>query len=290
MSWSRSWALLLVFVTVTGSSSVIGSPEQVVARAGGHALLPCHVEPPFDVHSLTVVWIFNGSQSVHVYRSGADDPSGSSEAFRGRTSLDKAALTTGNISLTLSNVTHEDAGVYTCEMPKLRPQVWKANVTLIVREDETRDVRKDETRDRSKDETPKANPDQNNGFSGGEIVGMVIGGVVGVVGVAVVIATAVKFYKQRQRADGNQRNQRNPGDGQELHPLNPQNPENQQNQQNQQNPENLQNQQNQQNPENLQNQQNLDNPGEPGEPREPAEPGEPAEPAEPGQPWRTRRT
>ncbi|XP_026225387.1 myelin-oligodendrocyte glycoprotein-like [Anabas testudineus] len=112
-------------------SNVTGSHEPVRAVVGEDVILPCHLEPPFDVTTLRVDWKFNG-QFVHVYRSLKDDPDPQHEQFKHRTSLFHDEMHKGNISLKLTNVSEADKGHYTCYVPKLESQVKKGSVTLIV--------------------------------------------------------------------------------------------------------------------------------------------------------------
>ncbi|XP_051251028.1 myelin-oligodendrocyte glycoprotein isoform X10 [Dicentrarchus labrax] len=114
-----------------GESDVIGSDKPVTVTVGDNVILPFHLEPPFDVRSLTVVWTCDG-QYVHVYRSRMDDPGSQDKNFRGRTSVFHEEMIRGNISLKLTRVTELDAGSYTCSVPKLQSQVRRGFINLIV--------------------------------------------------------------------------------------------------------------------------------------------------------------
>ncbi|XP_038588769.1 myelin-oligodendrocyte glycoprotein-like isoform X2 [Micropterus salmoides] len=121
----------LSVVISAGESNVIGSREPVKVVVGDDVILPCHLEPPFNVKNQTVEWTFNNS-IVHVYRNRKDKLVDQDQKFKGRTSLFPDEMTRGNISLKLTNVTEQDAGNYTCYVPKLHSQISKGNVTLIV--------------------------------------------------------------------------------------------------------------------------------------------------------------
>eukprot|EP00064_Thunnus_orientalis_P020079 superscaffoldBa00005337_g20210 len=125
--------VLMSFLPMTGlgESEVIGSHEPVHVVVGDDAILPCHLEPPFNVMNLTVEWNRNKTK-VHVYRSRKDDPSLQDKQFKGRTFLFHDNMANGNISLKLTNVTEKDTGNYICFVPKLQSQVKRGNVTLIV--------------------------------------------------------------------------------------------------------------------------------------------------------------
>uniref|UniRef100_A0A3Q0RSR9 Ig-like domain-containing protein n=1 Tax=Amphilophus citrinellus TaxID=61819 RepID=A0A3Q0RSR9_AMPCI len=112
-----------------GESDVIGSDEPVKANVGQEVILPCHLEPPFNVSTLTVEWKRNNT-FVHLYRSRKDDPTSQDNQFKGRTSLFPEEMKKGNISLLLRNVSQADEGLYICHVPKLHSQVRKGNITL----------------------------------------------------------------------------------------------------------------------------------------------------------------
>ena len=113
-----------------GESELIGSHEPVKSTVGDDVILPCRLEPPFDVTTLTVEWKHRGTK-VHLYHSKKNHVSDQDENFRGRTSLFYDEMIRGNISLKLNNVTEGDAGNYTCFVPELNK---RGNVTLIISE------------------------------------------------------------------------------------------------------------------------------------------------------------
>lgn len=115
-------------------SEVIGSHEPIGATVGDDVILPCHLEPPFDVTTLRVDWIFSGGIKVHMYRSRKSDPDSPDKQFKNRSFLFHDEMHQGNISLKLINVTETDEGNYTCYVPKLQSQVKKGYITLIVGE------------------------------------------------------------------------------------------------------------------------------------------------------------
>ncbi|XP_073331569.1 butyrophilin-like protein 2 [Pagrus major] len=112
---------------IVGQSDVIGSDQPVKALVSDDVILPCHLEPPLDVTTLSVEWR-HGPALVHVYRNRRDDPVSQDQNFKGRTSLFQDEMTRGNISLKLTSVTEQDAGNYTCSVPKLQ----RSYVTLVV--------------------------------------------------------------------------------------------------------------------------------------------------------------
>uniref|UniRef100_A0A8P4K242 Ig-like domain-containing protein n=1 Tax=Dicentrarchus labrax TaxID=13489 RepID=A0A8P4K242_DICLA len=137
--WGRrrvnmNFLLLFTCLCVThGQSDVIGSDKPVTVTVGDNAILPCYLEPPFDVRTLTVEWTRDG-RFVLVSRHGEDYLDLQDENFRGRTSLFHEERIRGNISLKLTNVTELDAGSYTCFVPRLQSQVRRGFINLTVGE------------------------------------------------------------------------------------------------------------------------------------------------------------
>uniref|UniRef100_A0A8P4KEJ9 Ig-like domain-containing protein n=1 Tax=Dicentrarchus labrax TaxID=13489 RepID=A0A8P4KEJ9_DICLA len=133
---------------IVGESDVIGSDKPVTVTVGDNAILPCYLEPPFDVRTLTVEWKRDG-RFVHISRHGKDYLDLQDENFRGRTSVFHEEMIRGNISLKLTNVTELDAGSYTCNVPKLESQVRRGFINLTVEPVENRN-KGDQTDDISK--------------------------------------------------------------------------------------------------------------------------------------------
>ncbi|XP_051249528.1 CD276 antigen-like isoform X3 [Dicentrarchus labrax] len=162
---------------------VIGSDKPVTVTVGDNVILPCQLEPPFDVTTLTVEWTRDGKY-VHVYRSRKDYLTDQDENFRNRTSLFYEEMIRGNISLKLTNVTELDAGSYTCSVPKLESQVWRGFINLTVE--------------------PVENGNkggQTDDTSGG--TGAITGIALGVIAVIAIVAVAVLM--KRRKITGQQR-------------------------------------------------------------------------------------
>ncbi|XP_071315925.1 myelin-oligodendrocyte glycoprotein-like isoform X2 [Trachinotus anak] len=134
MAFKLTFLVLLFSGTAaefTGNPEVKGSPQPIRATVGQDVILPCHLDPPFDVRSLTVEWRCNTTR-VHVYRNKRDDPNSQHKDFKTRTSLFHDEMSKGNLSLKLSSVNKTDTGNYTCYVPNLDSQVKKGHLVLIV--------------------------------------------------------------------------------------------------------------------------------------------------------------
>ncbi|XP_032381462.1 butyrophilin subfamily 3 member A1 isoform X2 [Etheostoma spectabile] len=176
-------AMFLCYLAVrggAGESNVIGSNETVRAVVGQDAILPCHLEPPFDVTTVLVIWKRNGTD-VHVQRHEYVK-----QHENNRTSLFKDEMHRGNISLKLVNVTKQDEGSYTCHVPTLQSKVKFGNVTLVVELEEN--VRGN----RTEGVDPENGNDQVAVIAG-------VGGVLGVLATAAVIGFVI--WKKRKNTD-----------------------------------------------------------------------------------------
>ncbi|CAK6973335.1 myelin-oligodendrocyte glycoprotein-like [Scomber scombrus] len=109
--------------------------QPLIAVDGQDVILPCYVEPPINVITLTTEWSLNATL-VHVYRNRNDDISLQDEEFRGRTSLFHERMESGNISLKISAVKKTDAGNYSCFLPKLHSDLKRGYITLVVEDKE----------------------------------------------------------------------------------------------------------------------------------------------------------
>ncbi|XP_030608939.1 myelin-oligodendrocyte glycoprotein-like [Archocentrus centrarchus] len=145
---SSLWTLILcsaltVWTPVQGEVLVIGSNLPIIAAPGDDVILPCHLEPMFDVRGLTVEWSqpdlkpdpsdrLRRVEYVHLYRDMREVPDMKLASYFRRTELFMDDLKHGNISLKILNVSEEDSGRYRCFIPKLRSRVKAAIVQLIV--------------------------------------------------------------------------------------------------------------------------------------------------------------
>ncbi|XP_030608930.1 myelin-oligodendrocyte glycoprotein-like isoform X3 [Archocentrus centrarchus] len=142
------WTLMLcsafaLRTHVQGEVLVIGSGLPIIAAPGDDVILPCHLEPLFDVRGLTVEWSqpdlkpdpsdrLSRVEYVHLYRDRKEVPDMKLASYFRRTELFMDDLKHGNISLKILNVSEEDSGRYRCFIPKLRSRVKAAIVQLVV--------------------------------------------------------------------------------------------------------------------------------------------------------------
>uniref|UniRef100_A0A3P9DHP7 Ig-like domain-containing protein n=1 Tax=Maylandia zebra TaxID=106582 RepID=A0A3P9DHP7_9CICH len=133
----------LIFCLFPGKVLVIGSNLPIVAAPGDDVILPCHLEPMFDVQGLTVEWSkpdlkpdpsdrLSRVEYVHLYRDRKEVPDMKMASYFRRTELFMDDMKHGNISLKILNVSEEDNGRYRCFIPKLQSRVKAAVVELVV--------------------------------------------------------------------------------------------------------------------------------------------------------------
>ena len=122
---------------------VIGSTQPIVASPGDDVILPCQLDPEFNVQGLTVEWSkpdlkpdpsdrLSRVAYVHLYRNRREVPDMKIPAYLSRTKLFTDELERGNISLKIMNVTLADEGRYRCFVPKLKSRIQSAIVRLVV--------------------------------------------------------------------------------------------------------------------------------------------------------------
>uniref|UniRef100_A0A669BX82 Ig-like domain-containing protein n=1 Tax=Oreochromis niloticus TaxID=8128 RepID=A0A669BX82_ORENI len=132
----------MLFCLCPGEILVVGSNLPTVAAPGDTVVLPCHLEPTFDVRGLTVEWSKLGLKPdpsdrlsrveyVHLYRDKTEVPDMKIASYVRRTELFADAMKHGNISLKITNVSEGDAGRYRCFVPKLQSRVKFAIVELV---------------------------------------------------------------------------------------------------------------------------------------------------------------
>ncbi|XP_075948456.1 myelin-oligodendrocyte glycoprotein-like [Anarhichas minor] len=143
------WTCSLFTLFVPGNTAlkdqpqVIGSRQPIVAVLGDDVILPCHLEPKFNVEGLTVEWSLpdlkpdpadplSRVEYVHLYRHRHEVPDMKIRSYARRTALFTDELKDGNISLKISNVTLADQGRYRCFIPKLNSPVDQSVVQLVV--------------------------------------------------------------------------------------------------------------------------------------------------------------
>uniref|UniRef100_A0A8B9SNP9 Ig-like domain-containing protein n=1 Tax=Anas platyrhynchos TaxID=8839 RepID=A0A8B9SNP9_ANAPL len=94
---------------------VVGPGHPVTATVGQDVVLPCHLSPQRDAHSLEVRWIRDRiSKTVHHYRNGEDLYGEQMGAYVGRTELLRDGLSAGSLDLRITGLRPSDDGQYVC--------------------------------------------------------------------------------------------------------------------------------------------------------------------------------
>lgn len=95
-------------------------------------VLPCRVKAPVPTDSLVEWRRSDPSIAVHVRRDNRDQPNDQNELYRERTALRQDALQSGDLSLTLKNISLVDKGTYTCTARRGSTILSQAEVQLQV--------------------------------------------------------------------------------------------------------------------------------------------------------------
>ncbi|KAK2899599.1 hypothetical protein Q8A73_012728 [Channa argus] len=112
---SLNWILPLVLLNFAASFELKCNDMTVEAEADRAVILPCFTVPPEDLRQMTVEWVVNQTDDVHLFLKG-EDVKDNTQKYKGRTSLFLNELTSGNCSLKLDPVHVSDNGVYRCSV------------------------------------------------------------------------------------------------------------------------------------------------------------------------------
>ncbi|NWZ29679.1 MOG protein, partial [Asarcornis scutulata] len=94
---------------------VEGPGHPVTATMGQDVVLPCHLSPQRDAHTLEIRWIRDDlSETVHHYRNGEDLYGEQMEAYVGRTELVRDGLSAGSLDWRITGLRPSDDGLYFC--------------------------------------------------------------------------------------------------------------------------------------------------------------------------------
>uniref|UniRef100_A0A8B9UJD8 Uncharacterized protein n=1 Tax=Anas zonorhyncha TaxID=75864 RepID=A0A8B9UJD8_9AVES len=96
---------------------VVGPGHSVTATVGKDVVLPCHLSPQRDAHTLDVRWMRDEfSETVHHYRNGEDLYGEQMGTYAGRTELVRDGLSAGSLDLRITGLRPSDDGLYICNV------------------------------------------------------------------------------------------------------------------------------------------------------------------------------
>ncbi|XP_027143597.1 butyrophilin-like protein 2 [Larimichthys crocea] len=131
----RLFFIILLILSIEGFlaelSQLICSHQPIVALAGDDVILPCHLEPPIDSDSETVIWTRPDldPKYVHYHQDGRLNFKNQNPSYYFRTRLFVTELPNGNVSMKISRVKLSDAGKYECHLPSMQKE---ASIQLSV--------------------------------------------------------------------------------------------------------------------------------------------------------------
>ncbi|XP_015259561.1 PREDICTED: selection and upkeep of intraepithelial T-cells protein 7-like isoform X1 [Cyprinodon variegatus] len=125
---------VLGLLSLKGMSFADPNLQQILAFAGGHAILPCSLKTPANDDVPTVEWSKEGLKPnvVFLYRNGFETFEMKNPAFEFRSSLFMREVKNGNVSLRISNLKPSDTGIYRCLIIQRNGTREATEVRLIV--------------------------------------------------------------------------------------------------------------------------------------------------------------
>ncbi|XDV22128.1 hypothetical protein PO909_027087, partial [Leuciscus waleckii] len=118
--------------SITVSVVSVSLQETVEAVIGGSVLLPCSsTEHGHKLQDTNVHWRANGSKIVYDIVKGEETVSDQDQQYKNRTETFPEEYERGNFSIKLTDLTHTDAGKYTCQ---ITPSNEQETVQLIINE------------------------------------------------------------------------------------------------------------------------------------------------------------
>ncbi|XP_068520251.1 butyrophilin subfamily 3 member A2-like [Anas acuta] len=110
-----SLVTLLLLQLGSAQLRVMGPGHPLTATVGQDVVLPCHLSPQRDAHSLDVRWIRHTfSETVHHYHNGEDLYGEQMGTYAGRTELVRDGLSAGSLDLRIMGLRPSDDGQYFC--------------------------------------------------------------------------------------------------------------------------------------------------------------------------------
>ncbi|XP_027143437.1 butyrophilin subfamily 1 member A1-like [Larimichthys crocea] len=123
--------IFMVLQSVGEQAELICPHQPIVALAGDDVILPCHLEPPIDVSSKTVIWTRPDldPKYIHYHKDGRLNFEIQNPSYHNRTALFEDELKNGNVSMKIFRVKLSDAGEYICYLPSMPKE---ASIQLTV--------------------------------------------------------------------------------------------------------------------------------------------------------------
>ncbi|XP_043827492.1 erythroid membrane-associated protein-like isoform X2 [Dromiciops gliroides] len=99
-----------------GKFTVLGPQQPITALVGGEAIFHCHLYPQKDARDMEVMWFHEKhSGLIHHYRDEQDQMQNQLPEYQGRTEFLRENISSGNVTLKLSNISLSDEGKYLCK-------------------------------------------------------------------------------------------------------------------------------------------------------------------------------
>ncbi|KAG8005954.1 Butyrophilin-like protein 2 [Nibea albiflora] len=118
-------------VYIPEQSKLICSHQPIVVLSGDDVILPCHLEPPIDADSETVIWTRTDldPKYIHYHKDGRLNFKNQNPSYHYRTRLFVDEMPNGNVSMKIFRVKLSDTGEYKCSLPSMMKE---ASIQLTV--------------------------------------------------------------------------------------------------------------------------------------------------------------
>ncbi|XP_026091941.1 CD276 antigen homolog [Carassius auratus] len=106
------WCFICIFAVVINEVSL---DVTLVGFTGSSVVLPCSsTEYDLELQDINVFWRYNGSETIYDLISGKDSVAGQNPRYKNRAQTFPDEYLRGNFSIKLINLTHADAGEFSC--------------------------------------------------------------------------------------------------------------------------------------------------------------------------------
>ncbi|XP_062271180.1 myelin-oligodendrocyte glycoprotein-like isoform X1 [Scomber scombrus] len=124
--------IFAAFVILLQVSQQASAETFKVKEGDESVLLPCKVTAPLPEDTVVEWKRLNPEITVHRRSDNRDQPGEQNQLFRTRTSLRQDAVQSGDLSLTLKNITPLDQGTFTCSASQGQKTLFSKQVELQV--------------------------------------------------------------------------------------------------------------------------------------------------------------
>ncbi|XP_050960309.1 CD276 antigen homolog [Labeo rohita] len=152
------WCFICAFAVLINK---VHPQVTVVGFTGGSVVLPCSsTEHDLELQDVNVLWRHNGSEPIYDLIRGEHSVTQQNPRYKNRAKTFPEEYLKGNFSIKLNNLTHNDAGEFSCFITHLSDSKQET-VWLIINEST---VEKENNSTEHTNQEPETKPDRQNIF------------------------------------------------------------------------------------------------------------------------------